>query len=152
MFFSKVLAVFAVAVAVSVSASPVPLPFQVARREEQVVRAVEVLPVVHRRAIENTVPVEAAAMAPNGVVVPFQSSGAKREVAQQPEVLEKRDVPVQNASMNKGQGIQPFVNTGKRSVEAEPELVARAFNAPRINTFPSHVASRSDGDGIIVAF
>jgi len=155
MFFSKLFAIAAVAVvaAVSVGAAPLPLPMQVARRGEQRVEALEVLPMkyVHKRADVNLVPVEQPSMAPNGEIEPFVNPGAKRS-EEAPPSRRRSPVNVEDAAMSVGGKIIPYTNpNGKRSEEvpavAEPMVVER-----RINTFPSHIASRTDEFGNIVAF
>ncbi|KAG8971427.1 hypothetical protein FRC05_011106 [Tulasnella sp. 425] len=174
MFFSKIVAVFAVTVAtVSVGARPLPLPLQKAAlttRGEQVVRNMEqvvgaVTIIEKRQANVNNVPAEIPTQSKNGVIEPFQGGDVtKRDVPVQdasksdgseivPFNSRKRQTSVQDAVMSDGGDIVPFKNTGKRDVvpEAEVEAPVVEKRQPKINTFPTWVAARSDG-GEIVAF
>ncbi|KAG8930678.1 hypothetical protein FRC01_002419 [Tulasnella sp. 417] len=171
MFFSKIVAVFAVAVAaVTVGARPLPLPLQkaavaVVQRGEQAVRMEEVVGAVtiieKRQGNINNVPAEIPTQSKNGVIEPFQGGDVtKRQVDVQDAAMSdggdivpfrnngKRQVDVQDAAMSDGGDIVPFRNNGKRAVAPEAEVEKRA---PRINTFPTWIAARSDG-GEIVAF
>ncbi|KIO24874.1 hypothetical protein M407DRAFT_244268 [Tulasnella calospora MUT 4182] len=168
MFFSKIVAVFAVAVAaVTVGARPLPLPLQKAglvQRGEQVVRNMEqvvgaVTIIEKRQGNVNTVPAEIPTQSKNGVIEPFQGGDVTKravpvEVASKSDGAEivpfnsKRQVDVQDAVMSDGGDIIPFKNTGKRDVAPEAEVEKRG---PKINTFPTWIAARSDG-GAIVAF
>ncbi|KAG8982828.1 hypothetical protein FRB90_006521 [Tulasnella sp. 427] len=174
MFFSKIVAVFAVAIAaVSVGARPLPFPLQkaalaaradnVARGMEDVVGAVTIIE--KRQGNVNNIPAEIPTQSKNGVIEPFQGGDVTKrdvpvEVASKSDGNEivpfnsKRDVSVQDAAMSDGGDIVPFVNTGKRSVETEAEVaepVAVEKRQPKVNTFPTWLAARSDG-GEIVAF
>ncbi|KAG9047782.1 hypothetical protein FS837_001490 [Tulasnella sp. UAMH 9824] len=168
MFFSKIVAVFAVAVAaVTVGARPLPLPLQkaaISQRGEQVVRDMEevvgAVTIIKRQGNVNTVPADIPTQSKDGVIVPFQGGDVtKRQVDVQDAVMSdggdivpfkngKRQVGVQDAAMSDGGDIVPFKNNGKRDVAPEAEIEKRA---PKINTFPTWIAARSDG-GEIVAF
>ncbi|KAG8909120.1 hypothetical protein FRC00_010725 [Tulasnella sp. 408] len=163
MFFSKIVAVFAVAIAaVTVGARPLPLPLQKAglsQRGEQVVRNVEevvgaVTIIEKRQGNVNTVPADIPTQSKDGVIIPFQGGDVtKRQVDVQDAVMSdggdvvpfknngKRQVDVQDAAMSDGGDIVPFKNNGKRDVAPEAEIEKRA---PKINTFPTWIAARSD--------
>ncbi|KAG8908099.1 hypothetical protein FRB99_000543 [Tulasnella sp. 403] len=155
MIFSKAVALFAVVLAASVSAVPMPLRGDVeARGSAQQVKAVEVLPLFHRRANTNLevnmMPSHVATRSVNGKIELFEkrqtqvqdavmSNGGAIVPYSNPQGNKKRQevntIPEQLPTMSKDGSIIPYENTGSKK---------RSDVKREINTFPLHVAARSD--------
>lgn len=131
------------------------MPEQVATKSDENGKIVAYV----KREDVNTFPVQQASMAPDGVIIPYTATnnkGKRQEVNTMPEQVpaksdgngkivayKREDVntfPVQQASMAPDGVIIPYTATNNKVKRQE------------VNTMPEQIATKSDGNGKIVAY